>query len=84
MPAVKKLGSPPPRGNGVSVGPLDDEVRGPTVTDGKMTCVGIGLKVKPHHVDADGVIPDDTQLHVMNLTPVLDYRAFASALRDIA
>lgn len=49
-----------------------------------MTCVGIELKVKPHHVDADGAIPDDTQLHVMNLTPVLDYRAFASALRDIA
>lgn len=81
---MKKLGSPPPRGNGVSVGPLDNEVRGSAAADGKMTCVGIGLKVKPHHVDADGAIQDDTQLHVMNLTPVLDYRAFASALRDIA
>ena len=81
---MKKLGSPPPRGSGVSVGGFDDEVRGPTATDGKMTCVGIGLKVKPHHVDADDGIIDFTQLHVMNLTPVLDSRFCASALRDIA
>lgn len=37
-----------------------------------MTCVGTGLKVKSHHFDADGDILDGTQLHVMNLTPVLD------------
>ncbi|WP_347056105.1 hypothetical protein [Bifidobacterium pseudocatenulatum] len=48
-----------------------------------MTCVGTGLKVKSHHFDADGDILDGTQLHVMNLTPVLD-RVFAAALRDIA
>lgn len=81
---MKKLGSPPPRGSGVSVGGFDDEVRDPTATDGKMTCVGIGLKVKPHHVDADDGTIDFTQLHVMNLTPVLDSRFCASALRDIA
>lgn len=81
---MKKLGSPPPRSESMRVGPLDNEVRDPTATDGKMTCVGIGLKVKPHHVDADDGTIDFTQLHVMNLTPVLDSRFCAFALRDIA
>lgn len=49
-----------------------------------MTFVGSGLKVKLHHVDADDAIPDGTQLQVMSLVPILDYRAVASALRDIA
>lgn len=84
MPAVKKPGSPPPRGSGVSVGPLDDEVRGPASADGKITFVGSGLRVNPHHVDADGGTIDFTQLQVMNFVPVLDSRFCASAFRDIA
>lgn len=66
------------------VGPLDEEVRGLAAAGGKMTFVGSGLNVEPHHVDADGGIIDGAQLHVISLIPVLDYRFFASALRDIA
>jgi hypothetical protein len=66
------------------VGPLDNEVRGPAAAGGKITFVGSGLNVNPHHVDADDAIPDGTQLHVMSFVPVLDCRVFASVLRDIA
>ena len=79
---MKKLGSP--RGNGVSVGPLDDEVRDPAAADGKSTFVGSGLNVNPHHVDADGGTTDITKFQVISVVPVLDYRVFASELRDIA
>lgn len=66
------------------VGPLDEEVRGLAAAGGKMTFVGSGLNVEPHHVDADGGIIDGAQPHVMSLIPELDYRVFASALHDIA
>lgn len=66
------------------VGLLDNEVRGPAAADGKMTFAGSGLNVKLHHVDADGDITGLSQMQVMNFVPILDYRAFASALRDIA
>lgn len=83
MSLVKKAGKPP-RGNGVSVGAFDNEVRGLATADGKITFAGSGLRVNPHHVDADGDTIDFIQLQVMNFVPVLDSRFCASALRDIA
>lgn len=81
---MKKAGSPPPRSESVRVGPLDNEVRGPAGTDGKMTVVGSDRKVNPNHVDADGGTMDVTQFQAINFVPVLDCRFCVFALRDIA